>query len=675
MPSATPWVVASLTLILPLSTIAANSVGEHTELFENRLRCNKPSVRRALCSFPLARLGSAMGVVLSLAVSLSGCEQTGPESDAALVAYTARMETPRADDASAGGRTLTVAATQEEEPSLVKPLPGSDLEPQRVLLGGPPAQNQPAAEAVLLEIPDPMRADEVLRARLERIEEEAFDRRVVVVYRDVFETTLEFIHDIMRKEMLELSLEDAIQRALRHNYSIRAASFNPAIEGTRLVEARAAFDAEFFLDASLTSQDRASFDRPAIGDQAENRQIAGGIRKLLPTGMAAEFRTSFNRAYIDSPDVPRGTNPVYTTNIVTSLRQPLLRGFGIEVNRAQIEIARANRDVSYWQFVREIRDRLLDVERAYWRLVQARRAAVVQAESVAQTFVTYKNFRAREDIDATPVQIQNSEARYKSRLVDLQQRIKDILDAEDVLKNLINDPDLLLSETNVAIVPTTLPLVMPVTVDHFAEVRTAIDSRSEIKEARKSIEAARIQTFVAKNQTLPQLDLSFEYDIEGVGVAADNSWDQATGADFRSYTIAVNFAYPIGNRGPEAAHRRARLQEQQLVVRLRQVIDAVVQEVNTTVRDIFLRYAQVPPQFEAVQASERNLRSLQARATETSPSFLETELNGVDQLANNRLTLLNVLVEYNIALATLERDKGTLLEYNNVVLIDDEPFE
>jgi hypothetical protein len=47
----------------------------------------------------------------------------------------------------------------------------------------------------------------------------------------------------------------------------------------------------------------------------------------------------------------------------------------------------------------------------------------------------------------------------------------------------------------------------------------------------------------------------------------------------------------------------------------------------------------------------------------------------VDQLANNRLTLLNVLVEYNIALATLERDKGTLLEYNNVVLIDDEPFE
>lgn len=640
-----------------------------------------PSFVRFFGRDRLGSSGRVCGFVLVAAVgggvlfqSNVGCQQDLQQADAAIVAYEERLAEDAAVEPVPGPRARLVMQEYEfEKPPVIEPAEGlTDLPPRRALLAMPEARELPEIASILSEIPDPIAAEAVLKQRLEVIREEAIEDRVVAAYERVLDVALGYLRDIDRSNDYPLTLEEAIQRALEHNYTIRASSYKPAIEGTRLVEAQAAFDAEFFLDGSVRYQDRASLpiDRPSIGDQTTTRSISGGIRKLLPSGMVAEVSSSLNRVVIHDDAVPPRTNPLYTSLLTASVRQPLLRGFGIEVNRAQIEIARANRDVSYWQFARDVRDQLLDVETAYWRLVQARRRVVVLAESIAQNKVTFEGLVQRMELDATPVEIENSRARFNSRFVQLQDSIKTLRDAEDTLKFLINDPELLLSD-NIEIIPTSIPLALPVTVDQFREVRTALDGRSEIKEARQAIDAAQISTFVAKNQLLPQLDLSFQYSVEGLGNNADASFDEATGGDFASYSVGVSFSYPIGNRAPEAAHRRARLEERRLVVLLKQVIDSVVQEVNTSVRNILLRYAQLGPQFEAVQASERNLRSLQARAQEISPAFLETELSAVEQLADNRLTLLGVLLDYNLALARLERDKGTLLEYNNVALADE----
>ncbi len=82
-------------------------------------------------------------------------------------------------------------------------------------------------------------------------------------------------------------------------------------------------------------------------------------------------------------------------------------------------------------------------------------------------------------------------------------------------------------------------------------------------------------------------------------------------------------------------------------------------------------YTNVAPQWKAAQAAERNLRALQARAQRIDPTYLETELNTIEQLANARTILLQVVTDYNLALVQLEKAKGTLLEYNNVVVTDE----
>lgn len=519
---------------------------------------------------------------------------------------------------------------------------------------------------LLDEIPDPSEAERVFAKRLAEVERTSPEPRVLNSYRRMVEKSREYLGELAHQERVELGLAECIQRTLAGSYAIRADAYGPAISQTQLVEAEAAFDAVFFLNYSDDNTDQPVPTQLASG-QSESRSASAGYRQLLPSGMRVETSLTQSRNFTDNSFVT--INPAYNSTFTAQFTQPLMRGFGLDVNRAQIEIARQDLRISYATFVQRVRDTLLSVEQAYWALVRARRNAMIEAEAVAQNWVTWQNMEQRKEQDATPVEIANSRARWQSRFVRFLEAVKLVRDSEDRLKNLMNDPDYRLSD-DVEIVTTELPLASPIALDQFAEVRAALDHRSEIDQARAVVEQARIQTHVAKNALLPQLDVGFNYRVQGLQSSGDESFDNLTTNRFRSFTITATFSVPIGNRAPRAAHRRARAQESQSIVRLKQATDAVVEEVNGAVRQLTFRYKQLEPQLDSVVSSARNLRSLQARAQAITPSFLETELSAVEQLSNNRNILLQVLTDYNTAIAQLEKAKGTLLEYNNVVISD-----
>jgi outer membrane protein TolC len=247
-----------------------------------------------------------------------------------------------------------------------------------------------------------------------------------------------------------------------------------------------------------------------------------------------------------------------------------------------------------------------------------------------------------------------------------------VRDAEDNLKRIMADPQFLLSE-DLEIIPTDVPFAAPLAIDQFAEVRTALDERSEIHQAKLAVEQARINTARAKNETLPQLDLTFQYQVDGLRRSPDSSFDNLTTNRYNSYNVILAFQVPIGQRADRANLQRAHSLESQAIVRLKDVADQVVLDVNTAVRTLAVDWDNVPPALDAVVAADANLRALQERTNEVSPAFLETELSGVEQLANTRANLLRVIIDYNIAIVALEASKGTLLRYNNVVASDETP--
>lgn len=619
------------------------------------------------------RFGWCWGLTLAVSAGtlLAGCEaEPAANVDLSIAAYRDRMLTDREQAAAVTAADETVA-TQPAEPRAVPADEQANLPARRTLMVEPQISQAPSPAQLLKQIPDPADAPAVFEERLDRLREEyanRTERHLVFNYQRVVEKSNEYLGQVGLPNQRSMTLAECVQRALATNYAIQIEAHTPAISETRIIEAEAAFDVEFFLDSSYASNDEATANTFVAGT-SDTRSINGGFRKLLPTGMQTSVSLGQTRTKNNLPSEYQTMNPMYNSSFIAAFKQPLLRGFGLDVNRAEITIRKLEHRIDYETFIQRVRDTLLNVEQAYWNLASARRVAAILAESVAQNYVTMENMRERLGHDATQVEVANSESRWQSRYVDFLEAVKTVRDAEDRLKNLLNDPELTLAE-RVEIIPTEIPVLAPVALDQFGEVRTALDRRSEIRQARQRIDSARVQTMVNKNAILPQLDLSFQYEVQGIGKTGDNSFDNLTTARFQSYTVSASFAYDFGERASRAGWRRARLQESQAVVALNQATDSIVEEVNNNVRTLVVRFEQVPPQFSAVQADERNLEALQARTRSIDPSFLETELSAVERLASDRQRLLQVLVDYNLALIQLEKSKGTLLDYNNVVVTD-----
>lgn len=472
------------------------------------------------------------------------------------------------------------------------------------------------------------------------------------------------VRKISRELQKMLSLRECISRTVANNFLIRTDSFGPAISAMDILKAESAFDTVFFADSSFQKLNQPTASELLSGD-SDRTTLTSGLRKLLPTGGAVSG--TYNLTRLDTELQFATLNPSYTNNLTLELRQPLLRGAGVDFARSGIEVSKNNWRVAKYEFRKKVRDVLADVEKTYWRLGQARRALVVQRILVEQTRKTQKILEDRRAYDVVQAMVDRATALSESRQADYISFETRVRDLEDQLKTLMNDPDLSLGD-DVEIMPTDFPTVTPLVLDQIAEVQAAVTNRSELHQARLNIENARINVMVTKNQALPKLDFVFRYTSNGLDSNPGRAFDGLSASNFLDYFVGLSFEYPLGNRGPRAEMTKARLQRDQALAALQQVIEGVILEVHVAVRNLQNAYNQVQPRKKSVEAAEANVESIQLRKERLSPEYLDVQLNAQATLADARRGLLAAMVEYRIALIDLERAKDTLLQYNNVTI-------
>ncbi len=550
----------------------------------------------------------------------------------------------------------------------------SSLDDPRVSLDQAVAATQPGADEILLnELPDPTQADAVFHARLKR-----YSDTIQRDYRAIFfgepdgaipqRGAMSYIGEIARPSIWRLTLHDAVRRAIANNYQIHFEGYSPAINTAQVVQAEAAFDLAYFANANWTYLDRPR-PQPFTFQESRTTIVQTGIRKLLATGATATLSFDLNRtwAMLQAAARPAAINPAYTEAFTAELRQPFLRNFGIDFNRAQINIGKNTRKISEERFRRTVIDVLNNAERAYWALAGARRDVVITAELLAQAERTLAQVTARIDYDAYQTLKYNSEANVAARRAEFVRVKNTVRDTEDALLNLLNDPEYTLA-ADWELIPIDNPTGAGVVRDRFHEVETSLKHRPEILEAKYAIENARVNLGIARNQALPRLDLVYRWTANGLGRNADRAFDQMNGADFTDNFVGLEFLWNFGERAERAGIRAATMQHSQAIFAFRKAVDDVITDCRTTLRELQTSFEQIGPNIEAVTASADNLRSIQEREERKSPEQLNTVFSAQSQLAQNRRALLQALVAYNQSIVNLERAKGTLLDYDNVVL-------
>jgi outer membrane protein len=474
----------------------------------------------------------------------------------------------------------------------------------------------------------------------------------------------------MKEPVAGLSLQEAIARAVKHSLAIRVESYNPAIKEALIQEAVANFDATAFGQSQWSNSDQPLLNPGNSNGQTWNN--AFGIKQLLPTGTQIQASTSFtarDAAGTGTISTPPGKS-YYTANLNVQLVQPLLRGFGADVNEATIYLAQRDLRISLSQFKQQVMASVGDVEDAYLSLVLARTNVEVLEHLVVASEQTYNDVEARRGIDATKASINQALSALESRRADLHDAQKAYRAASDKLKSLINDPALDIN-SNILINPIDRPVAEAVDYDPLDCIQTGLRQRPEMQQARLQLERADIVLKVARNDLLPKLDLTLALQSNGLDRGFDTAYSQTVAPmNQLDETVALKFEMPLGNRFAQSQVDRRENERRQAITNMVQAAQQIVLDVRTQLREVYSSYDVIEYRDRVRKAAAEQLQGIidLENIRPRTPEFLQLKLDSQANLAQAEQQLTLVLINYNLALMRLERAKGTLLEYDRISL-------
>jgi outer membrane protein TolC len=476
---------------------------------------------------------------------------------------------------------------------------------------------------------------------------------------------------------VRIPLRELAQRAVANNYDVRVAGFQPAIDANRIIEAEANFDPAFFSDLSfqrddnraagvldsLTSTPTVPYDNRDLIDTADV-----GVKQNLVSGGSISLRyTAQQTQYSPQRYVPE---PYMSSDLVLSLTQPLLQNFGADVNRAQITIAQQNRRISLLEFRKQVETTLRDLETAYWQLVDAERGVKIDEQLLSETINTANILERRLGQDVTRVQLAQANAFVQTRRATLIRSKAHVRDLSDQIKRIINDPELPIS-SGTLILPADSPLEEPVHFDLPDQVNTALQNRYELGEQQLKIDQASTYLMVARNFLLPQLNFVGSLGTQGL---AGDFGEAIEGQGHVSYSAGLQFSVPIGNRDARAIYRRTVLSREQAMTQYQSDVEQVTLDVKIAMREVQTTWDEMYQRRRATFAQADSLLALQQReegGEPLTPTFVQLKLDTQGDLAQARHDESTAISNYNVAIASLEFAKGTILRYNNVVLEED----
>ena len=496
------------------------------------------------------------------------------------------------------------------------------------------------------------------------------------VQRQTEPVTAETDSDLTNPRALKLSRDEAVRNTIAQNLGIDIQRFDTRIAGEEVVRNYGIFDPNLGGTLSRSSTENVSAEQFNNGSNRTTR-LTASIGQFLPTGGNYSVGVVNTRSTASGPFV--SFSPSYGTDLALSADQPLLKNFGIDINRRGIIFARNNLGITREVFKDTLRQTALLVDLAYYDLAYRRRNVEVVKESLFLARDQARITRIRIDVGASaPLDILQPNVQIAQTEELLIRAVADVRDAEDRLRRLMNLPA---AEWDRPIVPTDDVAYREVSVNLDDAVKTAFERRPEIREEDLRTENLRLTYLYARNQTLPQLDLNLDYGLAGLaGRTLDRNGNPdptvpATGftdavqnifeRDFPRWTVGVTFGVPLFRTSSRAAARQAELdlaQQKQVQANTRQGITV---EVRAALRDVETGARAIVAASTARDAAEKNVDA-ERRRYENGMTTNFQVLQIQQQLSDARRSELLSIIGYNQAVSRLQAATGTILESHSI---------
>ena len=491
----------------------------------------------------------------------------------------------------------------------------------------------------------------------------------------------------------DLTLADAVERALERNRQIAVQRISPLVRDMQVATANAAFSppASSGFGLNQATQPSTSFldggglrGASIVTDQGS---YDVGVSQRMRRG-GGRFELTWNSNRLESTNSFSNFNPSLAATTSLTYTQPLLRGLRTDSARTQLVVSRIDRAIADIDIEETIVNTLADVRLAYWELVHARAAVDVQQQSLALAEQLVRDNRARVEIGMVgEIEVVQARAEAALRRQSLAEAFRVLRTNELALKLLIvgGRPDEL---WNAEIDPTDRARTDAIPIDLEAAIRAALDRRTDISRVRRQVDINDAMVENLRNSTLPALDLigsyqltgqggprllpsgtAFEVILGGGGDVIPGGYGDAVGdilgADYPFWSVQIQMTYPLGRSADEAAYERARLELRQNEAQLQWIELRIAGEVTNAALQVEAFQESIQAAAAARELAEEQLRAEEIRfEVGLSTNYLVVQMQR--ELAAAQELELRAILDYQRAAIEFDRAQRASRASNGV---------
>ncbi|MEK8020535.1 MAG: TolC family protein [Candidatus Parabeggiatoa sp.] len=458
------------------------------------------------------------------------------------------------------------------------------------------------------------------------------------------------------QEVKRITLAEAVALALRYNRTVETAYLNRLIEKFDLKVAQD----KFFPDLSVFSSVSQGHHE---GKNALNSQVGAEAFLKIPTG--GEFGLSWTQSTIDPWQAPVdsfdrddgfGSNNGFGSDLVFSFRQPLLKGGGVDVNRASQVIAMRQEHKNLLNLKETLMTTITQVIHTYRRFLLAQRGIEINRLSLERSrhllevnrILIEEGRLARMEIIQAEVDLANQELSFRENENALDSTRLELLKLLDINRHTL-------------IEPIELIQVEPINLNIETLLQIVFENQPDYLQALLSHKNAQTKLLLAKNNKLWELDVQARYNITG----RSDSWIEAQENAGRlgegDYSVELSLRIPFGDYTLPQGVVGAKVALRQSEIALQELKENIAIAIQDAVRDIKMKWEQVKLARRARELSQQQLEiELEKFKVARSSNFqIVSFQNALIRAENNEI---RTKVSYLNALTDLDMLLGTTLE-------------
>jgi outer membrane protein len=455
-------------------------------------------------------------------------------------------------------------------------------------------------------------------------------------------------------EAKPITLPELLQLAIRQAPALASAKLDIAIAEAQIAETWARHDWTVGGSATYTHGSQFFGGIYVPGTSATGSVSIG---RVLSTGGSIELKADTAYSHTDPASViPESTS--WTSDVVGSITQPLLKGYGSALYNAQERRATLSRDVAVLARRLAALNTIEAVVSAYWDLVLAEQQVAITEQSLAL---------ARERFRVTEIQVKGgkvADAEVPAVQQVIATREEDVLNGElavldrsIALRRAVGMP---VGANELGLRVTTDLGATETKLDLADLIQRTYNASPELAELGKQDSQSTIDIDVNENGLLPQLDLAIQ--AGPLGASSSFAGSQEEMVKFKAYQLqgSLTFSRSLHKYDVKYRSRELRAGREKLRVNAFDVRAQLAEGMAQAVAQIELAKRRVLLSQRAIDLAKENIR-IETDRFNLGRSTNFDVLNRLEEQRQAELRRAQALIDWHKAETVVQTLTGDLL--------------